>query len=67
MVRALKATGATPEEIAKTMCQAMGKGGASNEDIARVLASALADADLSCKSQRIAVFQTIFLVLTSDN
>jgi alkylhydroperoxidase/carboxymuconolactone decarboxylase family protein YurZ len=43
MVRALKASGATPEEIAKTMAATMGKNGASNEEIARVLAQALAD------------------------
>ena len=35
MVKAVKATGATPEEIGKTLAQAMEKGGASNEDIAR--------------------------------
>ena len=34
----MKASGATPEEIAKTMAASMEKSGASNEEIARVLA-----------------------------
>ena len=37
-LKALKASGATPEEIAKTMAASMEKSGASNEEIARVLA-----------------------------
>jgi len=44
MVRALKATGARPEEIARMMQQALEKSGASAEEIARTLAKAMADA-----------------------
>ena len=41
MVKALQATGATPEEIAKTMQQAMSKMGASQEEICKAMAAAM--------------------------
>jgi hypothetical protein len=50
MVRALKATGATAAEIAKTMQQALEKTGASQEEIARMMAKAMADAGATRKS-----------------
>ena len=49
MARALRATGATPEEIAKTMQQALEKTGASQEEIARAMAKAMAESGASRK------------------
>ena len=49
MIRALKATGATPAEIAKTMQQALEKTGASQEEIARMMAKAMAEAGATRK------------------
>jgi hypothetical protein len=52
MVRALKATGATPEEIAKTMQQALEKTGASQEQIARAMAKAMAESGATRKKRK---------------
>ena len=70
MVRALKATGATPEEIAKTMLQALEKTGASQEEIARAMAKAMAESGATRKlttshrwpSQDIKVLSATYIV-----
>ena len=46
----MKATGATPEEIAKTMQQALEKTGASQEEIARAMARAMAESGATRKN-----------------
>lgn len=67
MVRALKATGARPEEIARMMQQALEKTGASAEEIARTLAKAMAESgatrekDMQIMKKEI-IFNTKFMV-----
>merc|ERR1719365_214565 len=54
MVKALQATGATPQEIAKTMQPAMSKSGASQEEICKAMAAAMAASGASAEEIAIA-------------
>ncbi len=50
-MKALKATGASPEEIAGLMGQALHKGGASGEDVVRILAASMAESGASSEEE----------------
>ncbi len=64
MVKALRATGASPEEIAGLMSQAMNKGGATDEDVVRILAASMAEAGASSMN-RIIIFSPFLLPFTT--
>lgn len=67
MIKALKATGASPEEIAGVMGQALQKNGASNEDVVRILAASMAESGASSKQKSSSPLKTTMVQAFFNN